>query len=109
MDILTDDELANNINSSKIISKYNEEVDRESAYEILNKKLDAAREFDLKSPETQNRNYDPKPPTRKSTRQEKSTVEKVVNSPLSKQIGRTLVREITRGILGVLGVGGRRR
>ncbi len=109
MDILTDDELTNNINSSKIISKYNEEVDRESAYEILNKKLDAAREFDLKAPETQNRNYDPKPPTRKSTRQEKSTVEKVVNSPLSKQIGRTLVREITRGILGVLGVGGRRR
>lgn len=109
MDILTYDELTNNINSSKIISKYNEEVDRESAYEILNKKLDAAREFDLKAPETQNRNYDPKPPTRKSTRQEKSTVEKVVNSPLSKQIGRTLVREITRGILGVLGVGGRRR
>jgi hypothetical protein len=36
-------------------------------------------------------------------------MDKVVNSPLSKQIGRTLVREITRGIFGVLGIGGRKK
>ena len=110
MDILTEDEINAKINSSKLVDKYNEEVDRESAYEILNKKLDKAREFDLQVPDTQNNTYNPTPktPTRKTSRQEKSTMEKVINSPLSKQVGRTLVREITRGILGVLGVKGRR-
>ncbi len=111
MDILTDDELSKKISSSKLVNKYNEVIDRESAYEILNKKLDAAREFDLQVPDSPNRTYDQKPRTsnRTSTRKEKSTVDKVVNSPLSKQIGRTLVRELTRGILGVLGMSGRKR
>jgi len=107
MDILTNDELSYKINSSKLISKYNEAIDRESAYEILNKKLDTAREFELQVPDYPKRTYDQR--TRTSTRKQKSTVEKVVNSPLSKQIGRTLVREITRGIFGVLGIGGRKR
>ncbi len=111
MDILTNDELNSKINASKLVIKYNDSIDRESAYEILNKKLDQAREFDLQIPDSQNRTYDQKPrtTTRTSTRKEKSTVDKVVNSPLSKQIGRTLVREITRGIFGVLGMGGRKR
>ncbi len=111
MDILTNDELTSKINASKILAKYNQAIDRESAYEILNKKLDAAREFDLQIPDEQNRTYDrqPRTNTKTSTRKEKSTVDKVVNSPLSKQIGRTLVREITRGIFGVLGIGGRKR
>jgi hypothetical protein len=109
MDILTNDELINKINSSKIINKYNQEIDRESAYEILTKKLDKAREFDLQIPDAQNRTSNNKTRTTTTTRKEKSTVDKVINSPLSKQIGRTLVREISRGILGVLGFGGRKR
>jgi hypothetical protein len=109
MDILTNDELINKINSSKIINKYNQEIDRESAYEILTKKLDKAREFDLQIPDAQDRTANNKTRTTTTTRKEKSTVDKVINSPLSKQIGRTLVREISRGILGVLGFGGRKR
>jgi DNA helicase HerA-like ATPase len=110
MDILTPDELNQKISSSKLAYKYNESIDRESAYEILNKKLDTSREFDLKiPPET---TYSPGNQSGKvprSSRSEKSTFEKVINSPLSKQVGRTLVREITRGLLGVLGASGRRR
>jgi hypothetical protein len=111
MDILTNDELSNKINSSKLVSKYNEAIDRESAYEILSKKLDTAREFDLQVPDSPNRTYDQKTKTttRTSTRKEKSTIDKVINSSLSRQVGRTLAREITRGILGVLGMGGRKR
>ncbi len=111
MDILTDEEINSKINSSKLVTKYNENIDRESAYEILNKKLDTAREFDLQVPDSPNKTYDQKPrtTTRSTTRQEKSTIDKVINSPLSKQVGRTLAREITRGILGVLGIGGRKR
>jgi DNA helicase HerA-like ATPase len=111
MDILSNDELNKIITLSNIADKYDKVIDRESAYEILEKKLDTAREFDLKIPD----NYPATQKTqqtstsRTSRRTEKSTMEKVINSPLSKQVGRTLVREITRGLLGVLGVGGRRR
>ncbi len=39
MDILTEKELEDVLNSSHIAQKYNEEIDRDSAYEILNKKI----------------------------------------------------------------------
>ena len=110
MDILTNDEIDKNINQSKLIAKYSELIDRESAYEILNNKIKIANDFDLQIPDsykypkqqTGNR-------TRTGSRSEKSTLDKVMNSQLSKQVGRTFVRELTRGILGVLGVGGRKR
>jgi len=110
MDILTPEEINSKINSSKLIPRYNELIDRESAYEILTKKLDTAREMDIKVPDANSGNYKQQQSTapRTSTRTEKSTMEKVINSPLSKQVGRTLVREFTRGLLGVLGVGRRR-
>ena len=71
MDILSKDELNNKINSSKLISKYNEAIDRESAYEILNKKLDTAREFDLQIPDSQNRTYDKNPNTQEQVPEKK--------------------------------------
>lgn len=40
MDILTPDELAAVISNSKLTKKYNEVIDRESAYEILGSKID---------------------------------------------------------------------
>ena len=108
MDILSPDELNQKISASKLATKYNESIDRESAYEILNKKLDTARELDLKIPSETTYKTPKQTQTRtKSSRAKKSTFEKVINSPLSKQVGRTLVREITRGILGVLGAGRR--
>ncbi len=39
MDVLTKKEIQGVLNSSTLIPKYNKEVDRESAYEILNKKI----------------------------------------------------------------------
>ena len=42
MDILTDAEIKEVLGKSKLIKKYNEEVDRESAYEILNEKMEKA-------------------------------------------------------------------
>ena len=41
MDILTDKELNSVIDNSRLIHKYNQDIDRESAYELLNKKIDA--------------------------------------------------------------------
>lgn len=40
MDILTDKELKNVINNSRLFYKYNENLDRESAYELLNEKIE---------------------------------------------------------------------
>jgi DNA helicase HerA-like ATPase len=49
MDILTPRELQNLLDDSKLVLKYNEEIDRESAYEMLNKKIEKAEEAKVKA------------------------------------------------------------
>ena len=96
MDILTKAEIDEIIGKSTIITKYNEKIDRESAYEILTAKIEeAATEEHHKKVTKQKRGRKKK---------EKSAVETVVDSTLLKQVGRTVARELTRGLLGVLGV-----
>jgi uncharacterized protein len=109
MDILSQQEIDNLISNSKLINKYNQEIDRDSAYEILTKKIAASENLDLKIPKQQTPAYKHPIPRTQTSRKTKSTAEKVLDSQLSKQVGRTLVREIARGIFGVLGIGGRRR
>ena len=41
---------------------------------------------------------------KKSTKKEPSTLEKISKNTMVRQIGRTFFREVTRGILGILGV-----
>nr|WP_321225146.1 helicase HerA-like domain-containing protein [uncultured Psychroserpens sp.] len=48
MDILTDGELGGLLAKSKLAKKYNEEIDRESAYEMLNKKIEIAEAEEAK-------------------------------------------------------------
>jgi uncharacterized protein len=97
MDVLTAQEIDVIVNSSKLAAKYNEVIERESAMEILNKKLEEHKEAQQKEEE--------KP----AKKQEKSTTEKILTSTTARQVGRTVAREVTRGILGVLGIGGTRR
>jgi len=52
MDILTKEELSTLISNSKLAKKYNEDIDRESAYEILNEKIDKAEDIEAKEKET---------------------------------------------------------
>lgn len=44
MDVLTQSEIDTINNNSKLVKKYQETIDRESAYEILNKKIETAQE-----------------------------------------------------------------
>jgi hypothetical protein len=44
MDVLTETEIDAINAKSKLVRKYNESIDRESAYEMLNKKIEAAYE-----------------------------------------------------------------
>lgn len=48
MDVLTDTELAALLSKSKLTKKYNETVDRESAYELLNEKIKKAEADEAK-------------------------------------------------------------
>jgi len=105
MDILNEDEIVEIVRKSRLISKYNETIDRESAYEMLNRKLEASR----KEKEKPLSKYEPPKKTRGRPRKEKSTFEKVLTSTTTRQVGRTIARELARGILGVLGLGGSTR
>jgi DNA helicase HerA-like ATPase len=48
MDVLTDSELDTLLSKSKLVKKYNETIDRDSAYEMLNKKIDLAEAEEAK-------------------------------------------------------------
>lgn len=48
MDVLNDSELSSLLSKSKLVRKYNETIDRDSAYEMLNRKIDMAEADDAK-------------------------------------------------------------
>lgn len=77
MNILTDKEINAIVSRSKIMTKYKQLVDQKGAYKILNEKR---------------------------THLDKTELEKVFESTTTRQIGREVARELTRGLLGVLGV-----
>jgi hypothetical protein len=102
MDVLSQLEIDNILSRSRIKHKYDEIINRESAYEILNAKVEEAasvehhrkiEEQTARAEQVQSRG-----------RQEKSTFEKVLASPAAKQVGRTVAQTVVRGLLGVLGI-----
>jgi hypothetical protein len=102
MDVLTDAEI-NDINSrSKLVSKYSQVIDSQSAYEILTAKLREATE----NANTQNEQEANKKNTAKP---EPSAFEKVANNTVVKSMMRTAGNGIVRSLLGALGLGGRTR
>ncbi len=105
MDILSGREIDAILDQSSLIRKYNEEIDRESAYEILTGKIEDAQSKEAQE-ELERQN---KKARKTSRRREKSTFEKVVSNTTTRQIGRTVARELTRGLLGVLGIKTTRR
>lgn len=86
MDVLTDSELKAVISSSKLARKYGEVIDRESAYEILNEKIERAEALAEKEKEQPTRS---RTTTRRSTRM--NPVVKVLTSAT-----------FIRGVLGIL-------
>lgn len=103
MDVLTDAELDTLINKSKLVKKYANDEDRDSACEILTAKLEEAAQ---KSEEAKAEKEAAKS-AKTSKKEEKSTLEKVLDSSVTKQIGRTAANIITRSLLGALGLGGK--
>jgi hypothetical protein len=67
MDVLTPKELAEVIDNSKLVKKYNEEIDRESAYEMLTEKIEKAEALHEKEKEAEKKTS--RSSSRRSTRQ----------------------------------------
>lgn len=99
MDVLSAEEIDQLIGRSTLTRKYNQAIDRESAYEILTEKIKEAQNA---VPPTTAKSAPRTAPARK----EKTVIETVMDSSVTRQVGRTLARELTRGLLGVLGLGG---
>ncbi|MDC6352577.1 DUF853 family protein [Zeaxanthinibacter sp. PT1] len=90
MDVLTSDELEEVIDNSKLVRKYNEVIDRESAYELLNEKIELAeKEAEKEAEREKERQPRSSSSRRRSTRQD--PIVKVLTSAT-----------FIRGVLGVL-------
>jgi len=100
MDILTEGEIDNIVSHSKLVTKYNQVTDSESAYEILNDKLQQASQQTEQQKQIQQQKTTGRP-TKKD--------DSFFDSPVVKQAERTAAAVLTRSLLGVLGLGGRRR
>jgi DNA helicase HerA-like ATPase len=91
MDVLTPNEIKQVISNSKIYKKYNEEIDRESAYELLKEKIEEINKKEIEEKEKK----EAKKRSRKTTSRRQSTrmnpIVKVVTSAT-----------FIRGVLGIL-------
>lgn len=101
MDVLSDDELNALINKSRLAAKYNRAVDSESAYEILTEKLNVVAEQTKQAAEEKAVQKQVKAKPEKET--------SIFDSPAMRQAQRTAASVITRTLLGVLGLGGKRK
>jgi hypothetical protein len=101
MDVLTPLELDGLVARSALAGKYNEEIDRDSAFEILENRLKGEEGKEVPKPAPKERGK-PEP-------KERSVIEDLSKNTMVRQVGNTLMRELTRGLLGVLGVKPRRR
>ena len=80
MDILLPTELDDIINNSKLVSKYNVSMDRESAYEILDKKILRAEKEEAQEKAKDERDVIRRSSSRRSSRTTQSPVIKVLTS-----------------------------
>ncbi|MEZ7507301.1 helicase HerA-like domain-containing protein [Flavobacterium sp. Arc2] len=98
MDILTENEIQDINNKSRLVKKYSELIDRESAYEMLNKKItviedEAATEAQKKADEK----------AEQKTAKTRATKSSYTNSTVSKSVIKVLTSAtFIRGVFGVL-------
>jgi DNA helicase HerA-like ATPase len=98
MDVLSATEIDALVAKSKLVKKYAEAIDSQSAYEIVTAKLQEAAD-----------RGDSGKVGKTTTKPQKSVVEEVLDNSVTRQIGRTAASVITRSLLGALGLGGRSR
>jgi DNA helicase HerA-like ATPase len=99
MNVLTTEEISAINAKSHLVKKYNQVVDRDSAFEMLTQKINLA----TKATE----------PVQETSKEEiPSTLEKgagMIGDFAKSSTGKIILREVTRGILGVLGLSSTKR
>jgi len=105
MDILEPKEIEDVLDNSKIQKKYAKTIDKDSAHEILERKLNklAIAEEELAEAELEAKEKAKSKKVRRKTRAEASTLEKVLRSPVAKSFGVALIGTLTRALFGTLG------
>ncbi|RIW15692.1 DUF853 family protein [Algoriphagus lacus] len=97
MDILSDSEIDQLVATSDLVYKYNKDIDHDSAFEILERKMMSVQQ-------EQERSSQPLPNssgrTTTRTKEDESLIEELSKNTMVRQLGRTLFRELARGILG---------
>ncbi|HEY0656799.1 MAG TPA: helicase HerA-like domain-containing protein [Chryseosolibacter sp.] len=92
-------EYTEHLNQSQLYKKYKDNVDPQSAFELLEARMKQVAETDEEERAAQ-------ASSSRSTKREKSTFEEVIASPVAKQVG----KELVRGVFGLLfGTAPRRR
>ncbi len=102
MDILSAEEIDHIVSKSRLVGKYNQTVDPESAYEILTAKLEEAeRQSQIKQQAEEQQ--------KQAAREERAAPKEksIFDNPFVRSAGRTAATMITRSLLGALGLGGR--
>ncbi|MDF2933912.1 MAG: hypothetical protein K0R36_3243 [Chryseobacterium sp.] len=97
MDVLNEAEVSDLTSRSAMVSKYEKALDSESAYEILVKRMEHAVENSAPTQKT------------KPVKEEPGMFEQVLKSRAGKTFANTLMREGAKAILGMFGLGGRKR
>ena len=96
MGILDEAEMLKIVVNSRLVPIYNQPVDRQSAYEILNAKI--AKAVPQKNSLGQSAHK------AETFSFGSDTLEALSKNTMARQLGRTVVREVTRSLLGVLGL-----
>jgi len=101
MDVLTEREIDNIVSRSKLATKYNESIDSESAYEMLTAKLEQASQQSAQEKQGAQK--------QKVSGRTAQKEDSIFDTPVMRQVERTAASVLTRSLLGVLGLGGRRK
>ena len=98
MDVLSESEIRSLVRSSDLIPVYEETIDRESAYEMLKEKIEVSqKEEHQEKLKEETRKARPK-------KKDDSLIKELSKNTMVRQVGRTVARELARGLLGALGV-----
>ena len=97
MDILNDAEISDLTNRSALVAKYEQTLNKDSAYEMLTSRMEQAVQSAAPTVKT------------RTVKEEPGMFESVIKSKAGRTFTTTLAREGAKFVLGMFGLGGRRR
>lgn len=101
MDVLSDDEINRIVQQSQLVRIYNQTLDRDSAFEMLNRRMQAVT--DKATTNTTQQRDEPKKPAKESP----GSFEKLLKSPVVRSMGVAIAGIVTRSLLGSMGIKGK--